>query len=69
MAGIDVDVALLPVSGIYVMTADEAVGAAARINPKVAIPMHVGRGIGSLADTETFKKKASVPVEILPIEK
>jgi L-ascorbate metabolism protein UlaG (beta-lactamase superfamily) len=69
MAGIDVDVALLPVSGIYVMTADEAVGAAERIKPKVAIPMHVGRGIGSLTDTESFKEKASVPVEILPIEK
>jgi L-ascorbate metabolism protein UlaG (beta-lactamase superfamily) len=69
MAGIDVDVAMLPVSGIYVMTADEAVGAAERIKPKVAIPMHVGRGIGSLQDAESFKEKASVPVEILPIEK
>jgi L-ascorbate metabolism protein UlaG (beta-lactamase superfamily) len=43
-------VALLPVSGIYVMTAEEALEAAAAIQPKVAIPMHVGEGIGSLAD-------------------
>jgi len=69
MAAIDADIALLPVSGIYVMTADEAVGTAIRIKPKIAIPMHVGRGIGSLADTERFKEKASVPVEILPMEK
>jgi L-ascorbate metabolism protein UlaG (beta-lactamase superfamily) len=69
MAGIDVDVALLPVSGIYVMTADEAIEAAARIKPEIAIPMHVGRGIGSLSDAESFKEKASVPVEILPMEK
>jgi L-ascorbate metabolism protein UlaG (beta-lactamase superfamily) len=69
MAGIDADVALLPVSGIYVMTAEEAVEAVTRIKPEVAIPMHVGRGIGSLADAERFKEKASVPVEILPMER
>lgn len=39
-----IDIALLPVSGTYVMTADEAMGAARTINPKIAIPMHVGRG-------------------------
>lgn len=69
MGTIDADIALLPVSGIYVMTADEAVEAAASIKPQIAIPMHVGGGIGSPADAEHFKKKASVPVEILPMEK
>ena len=38
MGAIDADIALLPVSGIYVMTADEAVEAAASINPQIAIP-------------------------------
>jgi L-ascorbate metabolism protein UlaG (beta-lactamase superfamily) len=69
MRGLKPDVALLPVSGIYVMTDEEAVEAAAAIQPKVAIPMHVGEGIGSLADAERFKEKASVPVVVLPIEK
>ena len=69
MESIEVDLALLPVSGTYVMTADEAAEAARTINPKIAIPMHVGAGIGSLADAEHFKKNASVPVEILPMEK
>lgn len=69
MATVHADIALLPVSGIYVMTADEAVAAAGTIRPQIAIPMHVGRGIGSMADAEHFKEKASVPVEILPIEK
>ena len=55
-------------SGLYVMTAEEAVEAAAAINPKVAVPMHVGEGIGSLADAERFKTKATVPVFVLPIE-
>ena len=69
MESIDADIALLPVSGTYVMTADEAIEAVRTINPQIAIPMHIGRGIGSLADAEHFKEKASVPVEILPMEK
>ena len=69
MKGLAPDVALLPVSGTYVMTAEEAVEAAAAIQPKVAIPMHVGEGIGSLADAQRFKEKAKVPVIVLPIEK
>jgi L-ascorbate metabolism protein UlaG (beta-lactamase superfamily) len=68
MADYRCDVALLPVSGTYVMTAEEAVDAARMIGPKIAIPMHVGRGIGSLEDAERFKKNASVPVMILPME-
>jgi len=69
MSGLAPDVALLPVSGTYVMTAEEAVEAAAAIRPRVAIPMHVGEGIGSLADAERFREKATVPVIVLPIEK
>lgn len=69
MKGLAPDVALLPVSGTYVMTAEEAVEAAAALQPKVAIPMHVGEAIGSLADAERFREKASVPVVVLSIEK
>lgn len=68
MHGLSVDTALLPVSGIYVMTAEEAAQAANAINPKRAIPMHVGRNIGSTGDAERFKQLASIPVEIRPIE-
>jgi L-ascorbate metabolism protein UlaG (beta-lactamase superfamily) len=38
MKGLKPDVALLPVSGAYVMTAEEAAEATAAIQPKVAIP-------------------------------
>lgn len=69
MAGLAPDVALLPVSGTYVMTAEEAVEAAASIGSKVAVPMHVGEGIGSLEDAARFKAKAGVPVIVLPMEK
>lgn len=69
MTGLAPDVALLPVSGTYVMTAEEAAAAAAAIRPKVAVPMHVGEGIGALEDTVRFQEKAAVPVVVLPIEK
>lgn len=68
MGSVEVDIALLPVSGIYVMTADEAAEAAATIKPQIAIPMHVAGGIGSMADAEHFRDKVSVPAEILPLE-
>lgn len=55
MTGFRCDVALLPVSGTYVMTADEAVEAAADINPKIAVPMHYGVVAGTRADAEKFK--------------
>ena len=68
MEAIETDVALLPVSGTYVMTAEEALEAAALIKPQVIIPMHVGRGIGGLEMTEEFKAACPIPVEILDIE-
>lgn len=47
-------VALLPVSGRFVMTAEEAVEAAKKIQPTLAIPMHWGSIIGSEADAKEF---------------
>jgi L-ascorbate metabolism protein UlaG (beta-lactamase superfamily) len=49
------DVALLPVSGTYVMTAEEAAEAAAAIKPQIAVPMHYGAIVGSDADAKKFK--------------
>jgi L-ascorbate metabolism protein UlaG (beta-lactamase superfamily) len=55
MKSIRCDIALLPVSGTYVMTAEEAAEAAAAINPKIAVPMHYGAIVGSEADAQKFK--------------
>jgi L-ascorbate metabolism protein UlaG (beta-lactamase superfamily) len=55
MKSIQCDVALLPVSGTYVMTVEEAVQAAAAINPKIAVPMHYGTIVGSSADATRFQ--------------
>ena len=60
-----VDVALLPVSGTYVMTADEAAEAARRIQPRVAVPMHWGEHIGTYADATAFAERAPVEVRIM----
>lgn len=68
MENLKPDIALLPVSGTYVMTADEAVQAAAKIKPKIAIPMHFGTIVGSVADAEKFKQNAPCEVQILEKE-
>lgn len=69
MEGLACDVALLPVSGTYTMTAEEAGRAAGVIRPRVAVPMHYGAGVaGSAEDAETFRKTSPVPVVILPME-
>lgn len=60
-----IDVAFLPVSGTYVMTAEEAAEAAEIIKPKLAIPMHYGAIVGSDADAQRFEELAKVPVEVL----
>jgi L-ascorbate metabolism protein UlaG (beta-lactamase superfamily) len=59
-----VDVALLPVSGTYVMNPVEAAEAARRIQPQVAVPMHWGTVIGSREDAERFAELADVEVHV-----
>jgi L-ascorbate metabolism protein UlaG (beta-lactamase superfamily) len=67
MAGIRADIAMLPVSGTYVMTAEEAVQAALSIRPQVAIPMHFAAIVGTDGDAERFAAglAGQVRVEIL----
>jgi len=56
MADIRCDVAFLPVSGTYVMTAEEAVAAALQIKPRLAVPIHYGTLVGDQKDAQLFKK-------------
>ena len=65
----DIDVALLPVSGTYVMTADEAVQAALDIHPKVAIPMHYGSIVGTESDAERFAGALKGKIEVVILKK
>ena len=62
-------VAILPVSGKYVMNAEEAAAVASLISPTVAIPMHYGAGVaGTIEDAQKFVKlcmQAGLKAEIL----
>jgi L-ascorbate metabolism protein UlaG (beta-lactamase superfamily) len=55
MAQVQVTVALLPVSGKYVMTADEAFEAAKIIQAEFFVPMHYGDIAGTVGDAEKFR--------------
>jgi L-ascorbate metabolism protein UlaG (beta-lactamase superfamily) len=59
------DIALLPVSGTYVMTADEAVQAALAIEPGIVIPMHYGSIVGGEQDAARFKKALSEKFQVV----
>jgi len=65
MKGLETDIALLPVSGTYVMTAKEAAEAAENMKIKIAVPMHYGTIVESDSDAEEFKKLADCEVVIL----
>lgn len=66
----DIDIALLPVSGTYVMDPEEAARATEIINPKMVIPMHYGTIIGGEAERDKFielvkeKVKTFIPEKI-----
>ncbi len=68
MKDFKVDIALLPVSGTYVMTADEAIKAALAIKPKIVIPMHYGSIVGSKDDAKRFAEGLTGKVEVVILE-
>jgi L-ascorbate metabolism protein UlaG (beta-lactamase superfamily) len=68
MRDVRCDVALLPVSGTYVMTAEEAAQACAMISATAAVPMHFGDIVGTAADAARFQSLCGIPVISLPLE-
>lgn len=69
MKSIQTDIALLPVSGTYVMDASQAVEAALAIKPKLAIPMHYGSIVGSEADAVAFKAALEGRIDVRILQK
>ena len=55
MRRVQVTVALLPISGTYVMTAKEAFEAAKIIRAEMFVPMHYGDIVGTQGDVEEFR--------------
>jgi L-ascorbate metabolism protein UlaG (beta-lactamase superfamily) len=68
MKNLKADIALLPVSGTYVMTAEEAVRAALDIKPKIAIPMHYGSIVGTDSDAKKFADGLRGKVEVVILQ-
>lgn len=74
MADLDCEVALLPMGGTYTMNAEEAAQAAARIKPKIVVPMHWGGIVGTRQDVERFEQRvqkltdSSVQVVVMQVE-
>jgi L-ascorbate metabolism protein UlaG (beta-lactamase superfamily) len=69
MESIRPDIAFVPVSGTYVMNAEEAAKAVNELlrPKKIAIPMHYGAIVGTEADAKKFKNLVQIcKVEILP---
>jgi L-ascorbate metabolism protein UlaG (beta-lactamase superfamily) len=64
MDTIRADIVIIPVGGTYTMTAAEAADAVNRMKPVVAVPIHYGDIVGSLADAKKFKEYCKVAVEI-----
>ena len=65
----NITVALLPVSGTYVMTAEQAAEAAKIIGAEIFVPMHYGDIVGTEKDAERFKALCEgLRVEILEKE-
>jgi len=46
----------LPISGVYVMTIDEAVTIALKLQPRIVIPLHYGVVVGEAEMGEQFRK-------------
>jgi len=68
MADVACDVALLPVSGTYVMTVEEAVEAARTLKPQIVVPMHYGSGIGTADDGQRLTELYDGDVALLEAE-
>ena len=56
-----IDVMFVPVSGVFVMTPDEAAKLVNHLKPKIAIPIHYGSGVvGTEDDAQKFKSLVQI---------
>ena len=69
MKNLQADIALLPVSGTYVMTAEQAIQAALALHPKIALPMHWGAIVGGEEDALRFQKGLQGKIEVRVMKK
>lgn len=63
-----VEVLLLPISGVYVMTMEEAVVVAQRLQPRMVIPLHYGVVVGENEMGEQFRQALAQVVPDIVVE-
>ncbi|MCC6021251.1 MAG: MBL fold metallo-hydrolase [Thermoproteaceae archaeon] len=63
------DILLVPVSGVYVMTPQEAAEFVNTVSPRVAIPMHYGSIVASRREAEEFKRLVKGRIEVVILER
>ena len=69
MEGLNCQIALLPVSGTYVMTAEEAAEASRVIGADIYVPMHYDAGVvGTIEDALKFQELAAGKVVLMESE-
>ena len=64
LANENIDIALLPISDVYVMNEEEALEAVKMIKPKIIIPMHYGTLPQVKGDPEKFKQMVGDLAEV-----
>jgi L-ascorbate metabolism protein UlaG (beta-lactamase superfamily) len=65
----NIDVAFIPVGGVYTMDVKEALEAIKIIKPKVAVPIHFGMITGTYEDAEEFVDKCPAESLILKLKR
>ncbi len=70
LANENIDVALLPIGGTYVMDEEQAARAANTIKPKYVVPMHYGkwRDIDLPGNVEKFRSMVSSEIQVVVLE-
>ncbi|MBD3263158.1 MBL fold metallo-hydrolase [Candidatus Woesearchaeota archaeon] len=68
LADESIDIAMLPISGTYVMNEEEAVEAIKVIKPKIVVPMHYGTLKGLDINPEKFKEMVRDLAEVRIVE-
>ncbi len=66
---VSADIVLVPVSGVYVMTPQEAAEFVNTITPKIAIPMHYGAIVASRKEAEEFKQLVKPGIEVVILDR
>lgn len=63
-----VEVLLIPVSGVYVMTLQEAIAVTLKLQPKLVVPMHFGSVVGDATMGTQFKSQLAEVAPQITVE-